>query len=129
MKFVIRFILTGIAFIIFSCSKSDNNSGGGTRTCNFSLPVISASADGSVKYEVKLTGTGQVSQIILKSNGVDSTLNSPGLPFQLTLPVASGAAIGLTVKGSTSGGIIDIEYSYTPNSGGSLIKNEDECGN
>jgi hypothetical protein len=129
MKTVIRLILACVAFTLFSCSKSNNNSGGGTETCNFSLPVISATADGSVKYEVKLTGSGKVSQIILKSNGVDSTLNSPGLPFQVTLPVSSGAAIGLSVKGTTTAGTIEIEYTYTPTAGGSLIKNEDECGN
>jgi hypothetical protein len=128
MKTIIRFFLAGMAFILFSCSKS-NNSSGGTHTCNLSLPVISASAAGTVKYEVKLTGSGHVSQIVLKSNGVDSTLNSPGLPFQVTLPVSSGAAIGLNVSGTTSGGTIEIEYEYTPGGGGSLIKNEDDCGN
>jgi len=128
VKSVIRFILAGTALVLFSCSKS-NNSSGGTHTCDFALPVISASAVGTVKYEVKLTGSGQVSKIILKSNGVDSTLNSPGLPFQVTLPVSSGAAIGLSVQGTTSGGTIDIEYTYTPDGGGALVKNEDECGN
>jgi hypothetical protein len=128
MKSVSLFILAGTALVLFSCSKS-NSSNGGTHTCNLALPVISASAVGSVKYEVKLTGSGQVTKIILKSNGVDSTLNSPGLPFQVTLPLSSGAAIGLSVNGTTSGGTIEIEYDYTPNGGGALVKNEDECGN
>ena len=112
MKSIIRIALAAFVLIIFSCSKSDNNSGGGTHTCNFGLPVISASANGSVKYEVKLSGTGQVTQIVLKSNGADSAINSPTLPFQVTLPVNSGAAIGLSVKGSTSVGTIEIEYSF-----------------
>ena len=129
MKSIIRIVLAVFVLIIFSCSKSDNNSGGGTHTCNFSLPVISASANGSVKYEVKLSGTGQVTQIVLKSNGADSVINSPALPFQVTLPVNSEATIGLSVKGNTSVGTIEIEYSFTPTGGGSLIKNEDECGN
>jgi hypothetical protein len=91
--------------------------------------VINASANGTVKYEVKLTGTGLVSQIVLKSGGADSTITSPTLPFQVTLPVASGAALGLSVKGNTTGGTISIEYTFTPNGGGSLIKYEDSCGN
>ena len=128
MNSIIRIVLAAFALIIFSCSKSDNNSGG-AHTCNFALPVISASANGSVKYEVKISGTGQVTQIVLKSNGADSAINSPTLPFQVTLPVNSGAAIGLSVKGSTSVGTIEIEYSFTPTGGGSLNKNEDECGN
>lgn len=115
--------------IFFSCSKSDNNSGTGSHACAFSTPTINATAAGTVKYEVKLDGTGKVNQIVIKTNSGDSTISSPGLPFQTTLSVSNTTAIGISATGSTSGGTISIEYSFIPSGGGTLVSNENECGN
>jgi hypothetical protein len=130
MKYSILLMIVIMTTIIISCSKSSyNNSGSGSYTCNFSAPAINAPANGTVKYEAKLTGTGQVSKIVIKTVSGDSTISSPGLPFQVTVPVSSGAAIGISVTGNTSSGTIDIQYSFTPTGGGSVVKNENSCGN
>jgi hypothetical protein len=130
MKIGISLMMISLASIVISCSKSSNNSSGSSpHTCNFSAISVNAPANGSVKYETKLTGTGQVTQIVIKTASGDSTISSPILPFQVTLQVSSGVALGISVTGNTSVGTIDIEYSFTPTGGGSVVKYENSCGN
>ena len=114
--------------LFMACSKSDDNGGGGNHNCDFSVPAINAPADGTVKYEANLTGTGTITSLVIKnSSGADSTITSPTLPFQTTLNIASGTAIAISAKGSTTGGQIEIKYTF--NGGGSLQEDKEECGN
>jgi len=129
MKFVSTLLLICAVSFSLSCSKSSNNSGTTPHDCDFSLPNISAYANGTVKYDVTLTGTGKVTQIVYKTETADSVVASPTIPFEVSLPVTSGTAISLSTKGNTSGGTISIQYAFTPTSGTSITKNESSCGN
>ena len=126
MKKFFAFIV--IAGMGLACTKSSNS--GSTHNCDISVPGANASANGSVKYEANLTGSGTISSITVKNSvGTDSTITSPSLPFQTTFNIASGTAIGISAKGSTMGSQIEIKYTFTPASGGSIDTNKQECGN
>src|SRR3954470_19369503 len=101
MNKIFGFIFAAFGLIIFSCKKSSSNNSN-PHSCALSVDPITAGFNGTVKYEISLTGTGQVSQAIIKKNGVDSTIKSPTLPFQISLPVNTGQAIGISATGTTS---------------------------
>ncbi len=124
-KIAVPLALIAAAFVC-SCSKDNTSS----RSCDFSVAGIIASADGQVKYEAEITGSATISQVLIKSTaGVDSAVTISGNKFQTTLSIKNGTAIGISAKGNaSSGGIIEISYEYQPNGGGALIKNEEDCG-
>jgi hypothetical protein len=128
MKKISLIIFAAFGLVIFSCKKSDSNNSN-SRSCAFGVGPISAGFNGTVKYEISLEGTGQVTQAVIKKNGVDSSIKSPTLPFEISLPFTNGQAVGISATGTTSGGTIKLQYELTPSGGGSLIKDEASCGN
>ena len=77
---------------------------------------------------VSLKGTGKVDKLSYLS--VDSvTVNSPTLPYKVTLSVEMGTGIGMKVSGSTSGGTITASYSYLADSATTATTNSEDCGN
>lgn len=119
-----------LSLVTLACSKNDNNSSNSNHSCDFAVAQINAPSDGSVKYEANISGTGSISTLVIKTaSGADSTINSPTLPFQKSFDIASGTAIAISAKGSTTGGQIEIKYTFTATVGGSVSTDKKECGN
>lgn len=118
-----------ICFFSFSCSKNNHEANNApTHDCNIVLPTLMTTAKGSVTYMVSLKGNGEVATI--KYLSTDSVrIDSPSLPFKVTIEVAMGVGIGMTVLGKTNGGTITASYSYLPDSSNTATVNSEDCGN
>jgi hypothetical protein len=119
-----------LSLLTLACSKNDDNNSNSNHDCDFAVAPINAPSVGSVKYEANVSGTGTISTLVIKTaSGGDSTINSPTLPFQKSFDIASGTAIAISAKGSTTGGQIEIKYTFTASGGGSTSEDKEECGN
>jgi len=119
-----------LSLVTLACSKNDNNNSNPNHSCDFAVAQINAPSDGSVKYEANISGTGSISTLVIKTAaGTDSTINSPTLPLQKSFDISSGTAIAISAKGSTTGGRIEIKYTFTATGGGSVSTDKEECGN
>ena len=129
MKQVFYLSCMFVCFFSLSCSKNNQNTNAAAaHDCNIELPTLMTTAKGSVTYMVSLKGNGEVKKI--KYLSTDSvTINSPTLPYKVTIEVAMGVGIGMTVIGGTNGGTITASYSYLPDSTNTATVESEDCGN
>ncbi len=113
--------------IITSCSKSDSNSSTPT-TCNFGTNTISTTSDVPVTYSASNKNSGTISSITyLGANGA-VIVDSPSLPWTVTVTVPQGKSVNITAIGTApSGGSLYLTYAINYTNG--VISNTSGCGN
>jgi len=119
----------GVWFLIFvtillSCSKKNDT----PKTCTVSPTTMTATAAGSLQYDVSLTGAATVSSITYAGNTGSITVNNPVLPFSVNLNVLAGASISITVLGVAPAGTnIKAGYIFVENSGSNPVTVQASC--
>ena len=72
--------------------------------CRVTTEDYRAPDDGTVTYTASVTGAGAIKAVVYLDAGTSVNENSPPVPFEKEVPVASGAPIGFTVYGSIENG-------------------------
>ncbi len=72
--------------------------------CRVTTDDYQAPADGTVTYTASVTGAGTIKAVVYLDGDSSVNENSPQVPFEKAVPVASGAPIGFTVYGSIENG-------------------------
>jgi hypothetical protein len=72
--------------------------------CRVSTEDYRAPDDGTVTYAASVTGAGAIKAVVYLAAGTSVNENSPQVPFDKAVPVASGAPISFTVYGSIENG-------------------------
>ena len=131
MKTNYRILIYSQVAVFLSCSKSNNNNNNNTlpHASNFAVATISTPGNKSVNYNATITGKGTVDQIIYNWNGKDSIVTNPNMPFSIVVPVYGGSMVAMSAIGSTNVGTRTLEYTFTSANGGTVIKNDENCGN
>jgi hypothetical protein len=108
---------------LFSCSKKDT-----PKTCTVSPATMTASAAGSLQYDVSTTGAATISSITYAGNSGTVTVNSPALPFEVNLNVLKGASISISVSGTAPAGTnIKAGYIFVEDSGMNPVNVQATC--
>src|SRR5450432_1147311 len=115
MKFILKYLTICLAGILFSCSKSNNNST--PHDCSITVQSANAPTDGSVSYLADLSGSGTISKLIYRKNFNDTTILNPPIPYLIILPINSGEPIVYSGTGTTTGGTITLTYTYISKDG------------
>jgi hypothetical protein len=107
----LMFVFAGL-----SCSKSGSNSG--NNQCNFSTDAGNANAGATVVYGATGKGTTTISSLTYQGVNGLVKVNSPTLPWSVSLDFPNGGAVNLSAVGTTtSGSTITLAWgiSYSPN--------------
>ncbi|MEI7499094.1 MAG: hypothetical protein WCK84_01495 [Bacteroidota bacterium] len=112
--FLFMFLLS-----ILSCKKEKEI------TCNLSTTINQPSVGMSIKYEATQTGDGVIASLSYVSESGTVTVPNPGLPWTITVYVASGTNVSISANGTVTNGSLNIAYEGI--SGGSSIKSSDFC--
>jgi hypothetical protein len=125
--------LRSYAFVLFlfiiitSCSKSDSNSSTPT-SCNFGTNTISTTSDVPVTYSASNKNSGTISSIIYLGANGGVIVDSPSLPWTVTVTVPQGKSVNITAIGTApSGGSLYLTYAINYANG--VVSNTSGCGN
>jgi len=115
---VLMFFLLALAFS--ACKKEKEQI-----TCNLMATPDSTRASMTVVYTATQTGDGTISSLSYATSSGMVTVNSPSLPWTLTVQAPPNTKITMTATGTVTNGSITIDYLGT--GGGYTIHASDNC--
>ena len=87
--------------------------------CTIETEALSAPTDGSVTYEVTVSGKASVNSLTYLVDGGETELESPALPWSKKLDVDSGDTISISATGNAeTGGSFTARFSFQSVNGG-----------
>ena len=98
--------------------------------CRVTPDGYTAPEDGTVSYGASVTGAATIKSVVYRGQDKPVTVAEPTLPFELQVPVASGASIAITVYGSIDNGEegnVLVSYSFLAANGGNSYEFHASC--
>jgi ABC-type glycerol-3-phosphate transport system substrate-binding protein len=99
-------------------------------SCRVSTDEYTAPNDGTVTFTASVTGSGTIKSVVYRTGDKSVTADTPKVPFEIQVPVASGASVDVTVYGSiendTEGNVL-AGYSFLDGTDGASYDFSSTC--
>ena len=110
------------AFLIFpACMKGPD-----TKNCILNAESLPAPADGTLVYAVTNSNNAFIRSLTYQGLHGPVTVDTPKLPFTITLTVPKGATMSLTAEGTAINGRLMAGYAFS--GAGEMVIKGDTCG-
>ena len=120
-------VVLTVFIVVASCSKSDSNNGTPT-SCNFGTNTVSTNSDVPVTYSASNKTSGTITSLSYQGANGAVVVNSPALPWTVTVTIPQGKPVNITALGTApSGGSLYLTYTINYTNG--VISNTTGCGN
>lgn len=123
----VRSLVRTLAVALLCCTAACGD-GDDTGECQVAPADDTTDVAGTLVYSVRTVGTAQVHRIVYEGSSGPVTLDTPRIPFELSLQVGAEASVHIQAIGTTeSGGSIIAGYRFSDPSNPSPVVTEATC--
>ena len=127
MKNMMRLFVRVVAVfaLVSSCSKKDSNNT--PTSCSFGTNTVTTNSDVPVTYSASNQNSGTISSITYLGANGEVIVDSPTLPWSVTVTIPQGKSVNITAIGTApSGGTLYLTYTINYTNG--VTSNTTGCG-
>lgn len=115
---IVFLAVLALSFVLTSCSKDKDND---NKQCTAKTAQETATVNVNVTYFASKTGEGNVTSLTYQGPTGAVTVNDPKLPYQVTVTIPAGKAIGISVTGVMTNGKIEVSHAVRDAADNDLI--------